>query len=99
MIYKIETSTRVVLQYFGLVLVILLATYLRFNLIESQSLWYDEGNSAKMIFRSTMEIVSASAADVHPPGYYLLLKAWSGMMGGSEFALRSLSAFVGLSCS
>lgn len=96
MIYKLETSTRVVLQYFGLVLVLLLATYLRFNLIESQSLWYDEGNSAKMIFRSTMEIVSASAADVHPPGYYLLLKAWSGMMGGSEFALRSLSAFVGL---
>ncbi len=96
MIYKIETSTRVVLQYFGLVLVILLATYLRFNLIESQSLWYDEGNSAKMIFRSTMEIVSASAADVHPPGYYILLKVWSGMMGGSEFALRSLSAFVGL---
>ena len=96
MIYKLETSTRVVLQYFGLVLVLLLATYLRFNLIESQSLWYDEGNSAKMIFRSIMEIVSASAADVHPPGYYLLLKAWSGMMGGSEFALRSLSAFVGL---
>ncbi|MDP6587505.1 MAG: glycosyltransferase family 39 protein, partial [Anaerolineales bacterium] len=49
-----------------------------------------------MIFRSTMEIVSASAADVHPPGYYILMKAWSVMMGGSEFALRSLSAFVGL---
>ena len=91
-----QDCTKIVLRYLGLVLVILLATYLRFNLIESQSLWYDEGNSAKMIFRSTMEIVSASAADVHPPGYYLLLKAWSGMMGGSEFALRSLSAFVGL---
>ncbi len=96
MIYKLENNARDVRQYFGLVLVILLATYLRFNLIESQSLWYDEGNSAKMIFRSAIEIVSASAADVHPPGYYLLLKVWSGMMGGSEFALRSLSAFAGV---
>ena len=96
MVYKLENSARVGLQYFGLLLIMLLATYLRFKLIESQSLWYDEGNSAKMIFRSANEIVLASAADVHPPGYYLLLKVWSGMTGGSEFALRSLSAFAGL---
>ena len=96
MIYKLETSTRFFPRYFVIILVIFLATYLRFNLIESQSLWYDEGNSVKMISRSTMEIVSAAALDVHPPGYYILLKAWSVMVGGSEFVLRSLSAFVGL---
>ncbi|SVC54679.1 uncharacterized protein METZ01_LOCUS307533, partial [marine metagenome] len=57
MVYKLENSARVGLQYFGLLLIMLLATYLRFKLIESQSLWYDEGNSAKMIFRSANEIV------------------------------------------
>ena len=80
----------------GVVLILLLATYLRFRLIDSQSLWYDEGNSARMILRSTKEIVSSAAADVHPPAYYLLLKAWAGIIGGSEFGLRSLSAFAGL---
>ena len=96
MIDKLENSVGSNIRSIGVVLILLLATYLRFRLIDSQSLWYDEGNSARMILRSSKEIVASAAADVHPPAYYLLLKAWAGMIGGSEFGLRSLSAFAGL---
>ena len=96
MIDKLENSVGSNIRSIVVVLILLLATYLRFRLIDSQSLWYDEGNSARMILRSSEEIVASVAADVHPPAYYLLLKTWAGMIGGSEFGLRSLSAFAGL---
>jgi 4-amino-4-deoxy-L-arabinose transferase-like glycosyltransferase len=34
--------------------------------------------------------------DVHPPLYYFLLDAWTLLIGNSEFALRLLSALMGL---
>ena len=45
-----------------------------------------------MIQRPPATIVALSAADIHPPGYYLLLAAWAGLAGTSEFGLRALSA-------
>jgi len=96
LIDKLEENIGLAVRLAVIVIVMLLATYLRFHLIDSQSLWYDEGNSARMILRSSREILSAAAADVHPPAYYLLLRVWAGMVGGSEFGLRSLSAFSGV---
>ena len=72
--------------------VILLAAGLRLHALGAQSLWNDEGASAAMIQRAPAAIVTLSAADIHPPGYYLLLAAWSGLAGASEFGLRALSA-------
>ena len=72
--------------------VILLATGLRLHALGTQSLWNDEGASAAMIQRAPATIVALSAADIHPPGYYLLLAAWAGLAGTSEFGLRALSA-------
>lgn len=75
---------------------ILLATGLRFHRLDAQSFWNDEGNSARLAGRSARLIVEGAAGDIHPPGYYLALKAWRTAFGESEFALRSLSAFAGV---
>jgi 4-amino-4-deoxy-L-arabinose transferase-like glycosyltransferase len=75
---------------------LLLAAFLRFYQLDAQSFWNDEGNSARIAERSVDLIIEGAAGDIHPPGYYLLLAAWRSVVGYSEFALRSLSAFAGV---
>ncbi len=81
---------------YSLIFILLIATFLRFYRIDSQSLWHDEGNSYQMTFKSTDRIVASAAADIHPPLYYFLLSAWRFVAGNSEFVLRGLSAFFGI---
>ena len=71
------------------------AVFLRFYRLDAQSLWNDEGNSARIAERSIDLIIEGAAGDIHPPGYYLLLHVWRGLFGQSEFALRSLSVASG----
>lgn len=79
-----------------LVLILLSATLLRFYHLDASSLWNDEGNSWAMVARSYGDIAVAAAADIHPPGYYWLLKTWSLIFGASAWAVRSLSAVLGV---
>lgn len=62
----------------------------------AQSLWSDEGASAAMTQRAPLEILAASAGDIHPPLYYLLLRAWAGGAGRTEFGLRFFSVLAGV---
>ncbi|PID85064.1 MAG: hypothetical protein CSB13_09990 [Chloroflexi bacterium] len=80
----------------GSVIILLLATCLRFHNLDAQSFWNDEGNSARLSERSLQLIVEGTASDIHPPLYYLLLRGWRELVGEGEFGLRSLSAFAGL---
>ena len=80
----------------GLILVMLLATILRFMRIGDQSLWYDEGNTVRMTLRGAGDIVEAAADDIHPPGYYLTVTGWVELVGRTEFALRGFSALAGV---
>ncbi len=75
------------------VAILLLAAFWRFHHLETQSLWHDEGNSLRLAERSLSDLVEATSRDIHPPGYYIALKSWMGLMGTTEFGLRSLSAF------
>lgn len=84
------------LRKFILLVVLLLAAFLRFYRIDAQSFWNDEGNSARIAERSVDLILAGAAGDIHPPGYYLLLAAWRAFAGRSEFALRGLSALAGI---
>jgi len=59
-----------------------------------QPVWFDEGYSLLLAKSSFSELLSLTAVDAHPPLYYLLLKIWGGVFGFSEFAIRSLSAFL-----
>lgn len=79
-----------------LIVWLLLATGLRFHNLDAQSFWNDEGNSARLSERSVALIIEGTASDVHPPLYYILLRGFRSLLGESEFALRSLSAFAGV---
>jgi mannosyltransferase len=76
--------------------VLALAAFLRFYLLDGQSFWNDEGNSARIAERSLQLITEGAAGDIHPPLYYYLLHFWRNVFGSSEFALRSLSAALGV---
>ena len=75
---------------------LLLATALTFHRLAGQSLWHDEGNSARLSERSVRLILEGTASDIHPPFYYLMLSLWRKALGASEWGLRSLSAFAGV---
>ncbi len=77
-------------------IVLFMAAALRFFRLGAQSLWSDEGNSVALAQRSFAEIATRTALDIHPPFYYWLLKAWTSLFGLSEFAVRSLSAVLGI---
>lgn len=75
---------------------LLLAAGLRFYAIGHSSFWSDEGNTWAIIQRSFAQIARDAAGDIHPPGYYWLLKLWVGVWGISPVALRSFSALCGV---
>ncbi len=79
-----------------LLLILILATGLRFHHIGTQSFWNDEGNTARLVERPVRLITEGAAGDIHPPGYYLLLHGWRAKVGESEFALRAFSALCGV---
>jgi len=78
-----------------LLLILLLAVGLRFYRLDGSSLWSDEGNTWALLGRSFTQIAQDAAADIHPPGYYWLLKLWSMMAGTSAWGMRSFSACAG----
>lgn len=76
--------------------ILVLGSGLRFHRLETQSLWNDEGASYAMTLRAPADILTNTAADIHPPGYYLLLKGWTTLAGTSELALRMVSALASI---
>ena len=89
-------------KYFLLAwLTILLGTLLRFFMLTDKSLWYDEGQSLNYADSSNFQeiitkLVTTKTGDRFQPLYYLVLFCWRHMFGNTEFALRSLSAFLGV---
>lgn len=83
-------------EYWLLLLILVLAAGLRFYQLDGSSLWSDEGNTWALLSRSFTQIAQNAAADIHPPGYYWLLKLWSMVAGTSAWGMRSFSALAGL---
>src|SRR5512139_2767685 len=80
----------------SLAAILILAAAARFFQLDAQSFWNDEGTSARVAERSLPLITAAAIGDIHPPLYYYALHFWRGLFGSSEFALRSLSAVLGV---
>ena len=76
--------------------ILLLALFLRFYCLTCSSLWHDEGNSWALAQRSFAQIAQDAAADIHPPGYYWLLKLWTALFGISAWGVRSFSGLAGM---
>ncbi len=88
-------------SYIPVFLIIGFSIFLRFFLLDNQSLWYDEGMSLNysdgVSFSETFSrILGREAGDKYQPLYYLVLFAWRSLFGDTEFALRSLSALLGV---
>ena len=64
--------------------------------ISFRPIWFDESYSAQISKGSLIDITRQTAADVHPPLYYYLLKGWASIFGYSLPALRSLSIFFSI---
>ncbi len=91
-----------------LLLVILLAGLsLRLVRLGGDSLWYDETVSTYLAGQSLPELIRHTAGDIHPPGYYILLRGWLLLMGygdgradphgnGLEFTAGFFSLFFGV---
>ncbi|MHB0878445.1 MAG: glycosyltransferase family 39 protein, partial [Anaerolineae bacterium] len=77
--------------------VTLLALVLRLHRLAGQSIWWDEGWSVALARMSVAQLAESTAHDVHPPLYYLALQGWTLLTGESEFALRFLSLWFGVS--
>ncbi len=78
------------------IFVLALAAFLRFHCLACSSLWHDEGNAWALAQRGFSRIAVDAAADIHPPGYYWLLKLWGAPFAYSAWGMRSLSALASL---
>ena len=59
-----------------LLLILLAAFGLRLYQLGAQSLWYDETVSVHLAGKPVAALVAHTAGDIHPPGYYVLLRGW-----------------------
>ena len=76
-------------------LAVIVAVWLRWWGLDSQSFWADEGYTVWISQFSPREIWRILQLDTSPPLYYIVLHYWSALFGNSEVSLRALSAFFG----
>lgn len=74
-----------------LVLILTVGILVRSYHITARSMWFDESFTARLIEFPISELIARTAADVHPPLYYILVKYWAFIFGSSALALRSFS--------
>ncbi len=78
------------------IVILLLASAVRFHRLGAQSLWYDEGVAYAHSLRTLPELIPHLQNNVHVPAYFTLLGWWQDLTGSSEFALRLLSALFSI---
>jgi hypothetical protein len=61
-------------------------------------LWFDEALTWRFLDLTPAQMMEGAlgAGGSHPPVYYLVLRAWAGVWGHSEVALRSLAVLAGV---
>lgn len=78
-------------------LILLLALAVRAAGLVTQSLWYDEGYTVMFSQRAVGDIITGAAQrELNTPLHYVTLKAWMALAGQSEFSIRLLSVFAGV---
>jgi mannosyltransferase len=80
----------------ALALIVALAAVVRFATLGTPSYWYDEYLTVTDIHNSFLGTLRAVRdVEVNPPLYFVIAWGWQKVLGGSEIALRSLSALLG----
>ncbi len=71
--------------------IFLIAIFSRVEHSLSREFWYDEAFTGILVRQPWKEMIQMIKSDIHPPLYYILLKAWSTIFGYGAFALRAFS--------
>ena len=79
-----------------LVLILLLAFYLRLDDLGNWPVRWDEAYSVWSANMDLRTLTGHTAADVHPPLHYWFFWFWVRLTGISEFAIRAQAVFFGL---
>jgi 4-amino-4-deoxy-L-arabinose transferase-like glycosyltransferase len=90
-------TTRVSVEAWLVVGLVILGAVLRFATISSQSYWFDEAQAAHEMHLSFGALMSTiGAQETSPPLYFTLAWLWAKVFGTGEAGLRSLSAIAGV---
>ena len=73
-------------------LILLAGAALRLYRLGADSLWYDETVSTFLAGSRLPELLRHTAGDIHPPGYYILLRGWLVLMGYPDRPCRRRTA-------
>ncbi|QDT07421.1 hypothetical protein K227x_58480 [Rubripirellula lacrimiformis] len=80
----------------GPAIVVLVGAILRLAYIAERPIWFDEAFTWKLTNDfGWSEMLTRAAGDVHPPLYYMLSRAFQGLIGDSLFSLRYPSFLFG----
>ncbi|MEZ6132674.1 MAG: hypothetical protein R3C59_28745 [Planctomycetaceae bacterium] len=79
-----------------LIPVVLAAAFLRTQELSTVGVSFDESFCQKMVEFSWREMFHRMSLDVHPPLFYIILKAWGNIWGHGVVAGRALSAMLGV---
>ena len=88
-------SNRNMWLFIGSGAILVLATILRLWNLGAESAWIDEAYSIELAKHSFGQIIQGTAADQHPPLYYLLLNLWLRIGMGVAHA-RTLYVLLGV---
>ncbi len=91
-----SSSTARTYRWALIILLLWTGFVLRLYRIDVQNIWWDEGRNIDVAGRPLAAIAGSPELDIQPPLYFYFLHVWMKLLGRSEFAVRSLSAFFGL---
>ncbi|NOZ04725.1 MAG: phospholipid carrier-dependent glycosyltransferase [Chloroflexi bacterium] len=77
-------------------LLLLIAFALRLIHLSFQPLWWDEGWTFYFATQPLSQLIQRTAADIHPPLYYVLLKMWFALVGIGPWQARFFSVLAGM---
>lgn len=80
---------------FLLIVTLFIGFLVRLLSIQTKSFWFDEAFSYFVSEKPLPDLITATAADNHPPLYYILLHCWLNL-GSSEVILRTFSLIFGV---
>lgn len=81
---------------YQVLLLLILAAFLRFLFLNHHQIWFDEAFSYLVAKQDISSLLLAIVADNHPPFYFLVLHFWMLMFGSNETTLRLLSLLIGI---
>ncbi|MBN8569417.1 MAG: glycosyltransferase family 39 protein, partial [Ignavibacteria bacterium] len=84
------------LYYIIIGLIFILALSLRVYNIEQKNMWFDEVYSWNLSLETPKDIIAITSGDIHPPLFYIVLKAWTNIFSDSVFSMRMLTTLLSM---